>query len=48
VTPLSLGQRLADANPNTRLEVQRGAGHLALDDAPGAVAQFVSDFVSRA
>ncbi len=48
VTPLSLGQRLAAANPNARLEILRGAGHLALDDAPGAVAQFVSDFVGRA
>lgn len=46
VTPLSLGQRLANANPNARLEVLRGAGHLTLDDAPGAVAQLVSDFVS--
>jgi pimeloyl-ACP methyl ester carboxylesterase len=44
VTPLSLGQRLADANPKARLEVLYGAGHLALDDAPGAVAQLVSDF----
>jgi pimeloyl-ACP methyl ester carboxylesterase len=48
VTPLSLGQRLANANPNARLEVLRGAGHLALDDTPGAVAQFVSDFVHKA
>ena len=48
VTPLSLGQRLANANPNARLEVLRGAGHLALDDAPSAVAQLVSDFVRQA
>src|SRR5262249_32177910 len=34
VTPLTLGQRLAAVNPNARLEVLRGAGHLALDDAP--------------
>jgi pimeloyl-ACP methyl ester carboxylesterase len=48
VTPLGLGQRLAAANPNARLEILRGAGHLALDDTPDAVAQLVSDFVSRA
>ena len=48
VTPLSLGQRLANANPNARLEILRGAGHLALDDAPGAVAQLVGDFARRA
>jgi pimeloyl-ACP methyl ester carboxylesterase len=48
VTPLSLGQRLAAANPHVRLEVLRGAGHLALDDAPGAVAQLLSDFVAQA
>jgi pimeloyl-ACP methyl ester carboxylesterase len=48
VTPLSLGQRLAAANTNARLEVLRGAGHLALDDAPGALAQTISNFVSRA
>jgi pimeloyl-ACP methyl ester carboxylesterase len=47
VTPLSLAQRLAAANPNARLEVLRGAGHLALDDAPGAVAQTVSDFARQ-
>ncbi len=47
VTPLSLGQRLAAANPNARLEILRGAGHLALDDAPGAIAQLVSDFVRQ-
>ena len=48
VTPLSLGQRLAAANPNARLEVLRDSGHLALDDAPSAVAHLISDFVSRA
>jgi len=48
VMPLGLGQRLAAANPNARLEVLRGAGHLALDDAPSAVAHLISDFVSRA
>jgi pimeloyl-ACP methyl ester carboxylesterase len=48
VTPLGLGQRLASANPFARLEVLRGAGHLALDDAPRAVAQFVTDAVGRA
>jgi len=48
VTPPSLGQRLAAANSNARLEVLRGAGHLALDDALGTVAQLLSGFVSRA
>ena len=48
VTPLSLGQRLANASPNARLEVLRGAGHLALDDASSAVAQLVSDFARQA
>jgi pimeloyl-ACP methyl ester carboxylesterase len=47
VTPLSLAERLAAANPNARLEVLRGAGHLALDDASGAVAQLVSDFARQ-
>ena len=47
VAPLSLGQRLAAANPNARLEILRGAGHHALDDAPGAIAQLVSDFVRQ-
>jgi pimeloyl-ACP methyl ester carboxylesterase len=48
VTPLNLGQRLAAANSRVRLEILRGVTHLALDDAPGTVAQFLSDFVSRA
>jgi pimeloyl-ACP methyl ester carboxylesterase len=47
VTPLSLAQRLAAANPNAQLEVLRGAGHLALDDAPSAIAQPLGDFVRR-
>jgi pimeloyl-ACP methyl ester carboxylesterase len=48
VTPLSLGQRLAAANPNARLEALRGAGHLALDDTPGDVALLVGDFAQQA
>jgi pimeloyl-ACP methyl ester carboxylesterase len=47
VTPLSLGQRLAGANPNARLEILRGAGHLALDDAPSAIGRLVSDFARQ-
>jgi pimeloyl-ACP methyl ester carboxylesterase len=47
VTPLSLAERLAAANPNARLEVLRGAGHLALDDASAALAQLVSDFARQ-
>lgn len=45
VTPLdTLGRRMAREIPDNRLEVVRGAGHLILDDAPGAVARLVADF----
>jgi pimeloyl-ACP methyl ester carboxylesterase len=47
VTPLALGQRIAAENPQARLQVVRGAGHLLLDDAAGAVASALGDFVGK-
>jgi pimeloyl-ACP methyl ester carboxylesterase len=44
VTPLSLGQRLQRDVPGARLDVVPDAGHLILDDAPGAVARLIADF----
>ncbi len=42
-----VGQRIARANRNATLKVVPGAGHMILDDAPGAVASAISDFVGK-
>lgn len=46
VTPIALGQRLADESQQAKLEVIRGAGHLILDEAPDRVASLLASFVS--
>jgi pimeloyl-ACP methyl ester carboxylesterase len=46
VTPVTLAQRIASANPNARVQVVPGAGHLLLDDAPGAVANAIAGFIA--
>jgi pimeloyl-ACP methyl ester carboxylesterase len=45
VTPVALAERIARANPNARLQVVPNAGHLLLDDAPGAVASAIAGFI---
>jgi pimeloyl-ACP methyl ester carboxylesterase len=45
VTPVSLAERIARANRNARMQVVANAGHLLLDDAPGAVASAIAGFV---
>jgi pimeloyl-ACP methyl ester carboxylesterase len=45
VTPVDLlGRRMAREMPNARLELVPSAGHLVLDDAPGAVGRLIADF----
>ncbi|HLZ21242.1 MAG TPA: alpha/beta hydrolase [Ktedonobacterales bacterium] len=47
ITPLELGRRLAREIPGATLSTITGAGHLALDDAPDAVAKLLTDFARR-
>lgn len=44
VTPLALGQRIANEARQARLEVVPGAGHLILDEAPDRVASLLASF----
>ena len=47
VTPLPLGQRLAREIPGARFELLKGAGHMALDEAPDALGKLLADFIGK-
>lgn len=46
VTPITLGQRLAQESQQAKLEVVLGAGHLIIDEAPDRVASLLASFAS--